>query len=172
MEVRTIECVIRALNEAGVRYLVIGGLAVLAHGYVRFTADIDLVIDLQPENLHKALAVFQDLGYRPLAPVALEEFADPDIRQQWIDEKQMKVFTIFSSIYRDANLDLMVQSPFADDEAFNRSVAFEIAPGIAAQVVSLDDLIRMKAAAARPKDLLDLEYLHKLKEIAGDDGPS
>jgi hypothetical protein len=172
MEVRTIERVIRALNEARVRYLVVGGLAVLAHGYVRFTADMDLVIDLRAENLHKALAVFHDLGYRPLAPVALEEFADPDIRQQWIDEKQMRVFTIFSSIDRDANLDLLVQSPFADDAAFDRSVAFEIAPGIAAPVVGLEDLIRMKAAAARPKDLLDLEYLHKLKEMAGDDAPS
>ena len=43
MEKRSVEAIIRALNAASARYLVAGGLAVVAHGYVRFTADVDLI---------------------------------------------------------------------------------------------------------------------------------
>ena len=53
MEVRSIEAIARALNEANIRYLVVGGLAVNAHGYERFTHDLDLVIGLEPDNIAK-----------------------------------------------------------------------------------------------------------------------
>jgi hypothetical protein len=43
MEVRSIETIVKALNEAGVQYLIVGGLAVNAHGFVRLTRDVDLV---------------------------------------------------------------------------------------------------------------------------------
>lgn len=44
MEVRSVEAIVRALNDASVQYLIVGGLAVNAHGYERFTKDVDLVI--------------------------------------------------------------------------------------------------------------------------------
>jgi predicted nucleotidyltransferase len=56
MEVRSIEAVIRALNDAGVRYLIAGGLAVIAHGYTRSTQDMDLILDLGEDNLSRAVA--------------------------------------------------------------------------------------------------------------------
>jgi len=45
MTIRSLETIVRALDGARVRYLIVGGLAVVAHGYVRFTADVDLVLD-------------------------------------------------------------------------------------------------------------------------------
>ncbi len=45
MEVRSIEAIVRSLNDAGVRYLIAGGLAVIAHGYTRVTQDVDLILD-------------------------------------------------------------------------------------------------------------------------------
>ena len=45
MVVRSLEVIFLALNNAGVRYLVAGGLAVVAHGFVRFTNDVDLIVD-------------------------------------------------------------------------------------------------------------------------------
>ena len=80
MEVRSIEAVIRALNDAGVRYLIAGGVAVVAHGYVRFTADLDLILDLSEDNLRRAVPALASLGYRPLVPVAFEAFIDADTR--------------------------------------------------------------------------------------------
>ncbi len=50
MKVDDIRTILRALNDADVRYLIVGGLAVVAHGYVRFTQDIDLVIQLEREK--------------------------------------------------------------------------------------------------------------------------
>ena len=56
MEKRSVEAIVGALNHANVRYLVVGGLAVVAHGYVRFTADIDLILDLDAANVSQAIA--------------------------------------------------------------------------------------------------------------------
>ena len=54
MEISGAEAVFDALNRADVAYLVVGGLAVNAHGYVRMTMDIGLVIALDQENIMKA----------------------------------------------------------------------------------------------------------------------
>ena len=59
MEVRSIETIVRALNAAKAQYLIVGGLAVNAHGYERLTVDVDLVIGLQRENIMRALRALQ-----------------------------------------------------------------------------------------------------------------
>ena len=56
MKLASFEAIVRALNDAGVRYLVAGGLAVNAHGYLRFTKEADLVLDLTRNNAERALA--------------------------------------------------------------------------------------------------------------------
>jgi hypothetical protein len=63
MKLKSIEKIFKKLNENEVRYLVAGGLAVVAHGYVRFTADIDLILDMTVKNLKRAVKVFNTLGY-------------------------------------------------------------------------------------------------------------
>lgn len=64
------ERALQALNSAGVRYLVVGGVAVVLHGHLRTTADLDLVVQLERENVLKAVRALAGLGYRPRAPVA------------------------------------------------------------------------------------------------------
>ena len=62
-EVEDVARIARALNDAEARYLLIGGFAVIAHGYERATKDIDLLIDDSPDNVarvKKALAVLAD----------------------------------------------------------------------------------------------------------------
>ena len=76
MRLASFEALARALEEAGVRYLVAGGLAIAAHGYLRFTKDADLVIQPAPENIHRTFAALGSLGYRPSVPVMAEQFAD------------------------------------------------------------------------------------------------
>jgi uncharacterized protein (DUF1330 family) len=70
-----IERVLAALERAGVRYLVVGGVAVVLHGFLRTTADLDLVIQLDPANVRRALDALTDLGYQPRAPVPAESEA-------------------------------------------------------------------------------------------------
>jgi predicted nucleotidyltransferase len=162
MEQRSIEAVIRALNTAGVRYLVAGGLAVVAHGYVRFTADLDLILDLEPENVHRALAALADLGYQPRAPVELSEFADPAARAAWIREKAMAVFSLYSPEHAATEVDLFAEVPLDFPRAYASGARMEIAPEISATFVSLDDLIALKQRAGRPQDLQDIEQLKGL----------
>ena len=66
MKVASLEAIFRALQEAEARYLVVGGLAVVAHGYIRMTKDLDLLLDLSSESLKRSLTVLQGLGYRPI----------------------------------------------------------------------------------------------------------
>jgi hypothetical protein len=56
MKLASFEAIIRALNQAGVRYIVVGGLAVIAHGFGRTTYDVDLVIELNPSNIKRLFA--------------------------------------------------------------------------------------------------------------------
>ena len=62
-----LEKIFAALNAAGVRYLVVGGLAVLAHGYLRVTRDLDLVIALDGSNPQRSLELFASFGYRRMS---------------------------------------------------------------------------------------------------------
>ena len=55
MEVRSVEAIVKALNGAKVKYLIVGGVAVVAHGYERLTKDLDLVIGLERENIIRGL---------------------------------------------------------------------------------------------------------------------
>jgi len=163
MEVRSIEVVIRALNDAGVRYLIVGGLAVMAHGYTRATKDMDLVLDLSEQNLRRAMTVLAGLGYRPTVPVAMELFADPQIRKQWVAEKGMLVFNLFSDAHETVEIDLFVEEPFDFAKAYASAVRDDVVPGVAGIFVGLDDLLFLKRQAGRPRDLIDIEKLETLR---------
>ena len=62
-----------ALNEAGVDYVVVGGMAVVLHGYLRATADLDLVIGLSAENCTRAVNALTRAGFQPRLPVPIME---------------------------------------------------------------------------------------------------
>ena len=170
MEVRSIEAIVRALNDAGVRYLIVGGLAVMAHGYTRATKDMDLVLDLGEENLRRAMTALMLLGYRPTVPVAMELFADPRIRKQWIAEKGMLVFNLFSDAHETVEIDLFVEEPFDFEKAYASAVRDDVVPGLAATFVSLEGLLFLKRQAGRPRDLIDVEKLEAVRGGRSDDG--
>ena len=91
MRVSSVEAVFRSLNSGGVKYLVVGGLAVNAHGYGRVTFGIDLVVALERENVKRVFQALADLEFRPLAPVSAVDFSDRDIRDRLRREKGMMV---------------------------------------------------------------------------------
>ena len=161
--VGAIEAVLAALNAAGVRYLVVGGVAVVLHGHLRTTADLDLVVQLSPDNALRAVRSLATLGYRPRAPVSAEKFADAVTRESWLREKGLTVFGLWSERYPGLEVDLFVAEPFDFDEAYARAVTVRL-ESTNATVVALADLIALKQAAGRPVDLADLEALGGLAE--------
>jgi hypothetical protein len=96
VKLKSLEAIFLALQEADARYLVVGGVAVIAHGYVRLTEDLDLVLDLSSDSLRRALTALQSLGYRPIIPVPLLDFADAELRKDWTENRNMKVFNLIS----------------------------------------------------------------------------
>jgi predicted nucleotidyltransferase len=168
MEKRSIESLFQSLNEHKVRYLVVGGLAVVAHGYVRFTADVDLVLALDEENILQAITALETLGYRPRAPVAFAEFADPAARQRWIDEKGLTVFSLFSPAHPTTEVDLFVESPLDFALAMGRAARRPVAAGVEAAFCGLEDLLELKRRAGRPRDLDDIRQLTAIRQGTSD----
>jgi len=160
------EQVLAALNAEQVRYLVVGGVAVVLHGHLRTTADLDLVVSLVPDNVRRALAALGGLGFRPRAPVRAEDFADPAARAGWAGEKGMTVFSLWSAQVPGIEVDLFVREPFDFEQAFGRAVRVTL-DTTSAMVASLEDLVAMKRAAGRPLDLADVAAL---EAIAGKGG--
>lgn len=169
MEKRSVEAIVAALNGANVRYLIAGGLAVVAHGYVRFTADIDLIVDFDAANVKRALAALARLGYRPRAPVGLDEFADPAVRAQWKREKGLTVFSLFSDEHAATEVDLFVEPPLDFEQAHQAAARMEVAPGIPATFIGLSDLVRLKQKAGRAQDLLDIDRLKAVRKENDDE---
>ena len=155
--------VFRALEESGARYLVVGGVAVVLHGYPRFTADLDLVIALEPENTQRAIEALQRLGFQPRAPVPLTAFADPDQRKSWIEDKDLVVLSLWSPQMPLTEIDLFVREPFPFDETFARAARIDLGE-VSVSIASIDDLISLKRAAGRPKDIDDIKALESLRD--------
>ncbi len=157
------ERVFRALEAAKVRYLVVGGVAVVLHGHLRFTADLDLVVQLEETNVRNAITALQALGFNPRAPVDPMELADATTRRSWIRDKGLTVFSLWSVEMPGTEVDLFVEEPFDFDDADTRAISADLG-GIVVRVVGRDDLIAMKRAVGRPKDLEDAAVLTSLSE--------
>jgi len=170
MERSSLEALFGALERAGARYLVVGGLAVLAHGFLRMTLDVDIVLDLEPPHPGPALEAFRELDLRPLVPVRLEEFASTQARKSWIRDKHARVFQLWSERFPTLRVDLFLEPPFDFDAAHRRRHRAAIAPGLEVAFVGLDDLLAMKRAAGRPQDLADLDRLERIRRAAREGG--
>ena len=152
----------RSLNQEGVRYVVVGGLAVVLHGHPRMTADIDLVVDLEPSAARLAIQTLTRMGLRPRVPVEAEAFADPSQRSSWIEERGMTVFNLYDPHDPLRSVDLFVETPIPFDQLWRRSELVGL-PGGDVRVASLEDLIAMKRKAGRPLDIADIEALETLR---------
>lgn len=150
-----------ALERAGARYVVVGGLAVILHGHLRGTADIDLVIELSPENCTKALDALAGVGLRPRLPVDMMQFADPEIRRDWVENRNMMVFQLWDPERPGRSVDVFVREPFAFDDLWSKSLVREI-QGAHVRIASIEHLIAMKRVAGRPRDLDDIAALEQI----------
>ncbi len=141
-----IESLLRSLNEHSVEYVLIGATAFPVHGYARASLHVDVFIRASPENARRTHAALTAFGY-DLSSVTEEELLTKKVLiRQYLVETDIHPFA------RGVTF----------DEVWNRRVEDRIGQTPAA-FASLDDLIRMKEAAGRPKDLEDLRVLRKLR---------
>jgi len=158
-----LETIVRAFNEANIPFIVVGGLAVVAHGYGRQTQDLHLVIRLDPESIRNAFAALATLGYGPRVPVTAEGLADPKQRARWIAEKGMTVLNFHSDLHRGTPVDVFVTEPFEFAAEYEAALIQEVAPEVPVRIVQLQTLLRLKQEAGRPQDLADIAELRLLR---------
>ena len=145
--------VAEALEARGVRYAVVGGVAVNLHGIPRLTYDLDIVVERDAFQLAQCRAALEALGLRCRLPLALESLASETV------EALRVTFTDPLDPLRE--VDVLVDTPIAVNELIERSRRLE-SKVVSLQVVSLADLVALKRAAARPQDLADLAHLERL----------
>jgi hypothetical protein len=159
---------LRALNEAGVRFVVVGGVAVVLHGHPRLTADLDLVLDLASDNVLAALRALDAQGLTPRLPVPSEQFADPQIRERWRRERNLTVFSLHDPADPRREVDLFAEAPVAFEELWNASQVV-VAGDVPIRIAGLAHLIAMKREAGRPQDLADIVALEAMRDDSADD---
>jgi predicted nucleotidyltransferase len=141
----------RALNEAGARYILIGGFAVIAHGGARTTKDIDLLVDSSPENIKRVKQALQILEDR-----AVDQVADTDVAR----------YTVVR-VADEVVVDLMALACGIDYANAAADAVMITIDGVAVTVASPATLIRTKNTM-RPSDAADRQYLEEL--IRAQDG--
>lgn len=149
--------ILQALVDAGVDFVLIGGLAAQVHGSPSLTRDVDVCFGLDGGNLDR-LAVALD------ALVAIRRDLPADVHAP-IDARALRAGDVFTLRTRYGDLDLLAHpDPGLDYESLaDRSITAEIL-GVPVRVASLSDLMAMKRAAGRPKDRIELEILGALRE--------
>lgn len=143
----TLRPLFASLSSHEVEYLVIGGVAAIAHGVPRLTLDLDILIRPTRENADSLLKALEDAGLGTAALTTAEEILANEV-------------IIFKDRMR---VDVQTRTPGIDfDVATARRVTIEV-EGVAVHLVSLDDLIASKKEAGRPKDLEDVKALELLR---------
>ena len=160
----------RALNASGTRYVVVGGVATVLHGYARLTADVDLILDLERKAAARAMRALSALGLRPRVPVDPEDFADERIRRGWVREKGMRVFSLFKPDDALLSVDVFAEHPVNFEGLYERAEVCDLGD-VPVRIASIPDLIHLKRLADRPRDREDVEKLEailRLKDGHGD----
>ncbi len=142
------EGLLKLLKEHKVEFVVIGATAFPVHGYARATLDIDIFIRPTPENASRTYEALKKFGY---------DVTDIKIEDLLKKKLLIRQYAVETDIH-----------PFVTGISFERVWQNKVKAKFGNTFVyfaSLDDLIRMKQAAARPKDMEDLKYLKKVREL-------
>lgn len=135
---------IESLNANGVRYLVVGGYAVAIHGYPRYTKDIDVWIDSNPENAARLIKAIEQFGFGSLG-LKETDFLDADqVVQLGYPPNRIDIISTLAGVEFEVCYQCKVQLLIDD---------------VMVHLIDLENLKRNKKAVGRLQDLADLENL-------------
>jgi hypothetical protein len=143
--------ILQTFNEYQVDYLLIGGYAVIIHGYDRSTGDMDIWLRPDNSNKTKIMKAFNALGYDAEGLNELSSYNFEEIVMFFLGIEPYKVDFI--------NKISLVNF----DTAYIDKVYYEIDDDLKIPVISLNDLVLSKMNTGRLKDAADIEELQKIK---------
>lgn len=153
---------IKLLSDGDVDYVLVGGLAVALHGYVRTTMDVDVVLAMNPDNLNRFISSANKAGLHPAIPVPIESLTRPELLDQWHREKNLLAFSLRSADAQSTVIDILIRPSVAFDALRRDAVTINVGPH-AIPVASIEHLIALKTGTGRHKDEIDIEELEKIK---------
>lgn len=141
---------LKALNDNDVKYIMVGGLAVVLHGHARVTGDMDIWVECSADNYKKLVRAFQQF-HMPVFDMTLEKFLH-------VNEND-----VFSFGRNPVGIDIMTAVKGLNfDEAYILSSIFND-DGLPIRLIHINQLIQAKKAAGRLKDLDDIKQLQRKK---------
>jgi hypothetical protein len=144
----TIREILHAFAAHNVEFVIVGGYAVVFHGYDRFTGDIDLFIHPTPENAGSIIRAFESLG-----------FTHSDLTVEGLTHAG----SVFRFGNRPEQTELLLQVKGTTwDEAWRSAIERPLM-GVSVRFLDLESLINTKAAAGRPGDIEDIERLRQIQ---------
>src|SRR5258708_98766 len=154
--------ILRTLNEHGVRYVLIGGLAAIMWGSDYITKDIDVCYARDEENLRALVRALRSLDAHLRGwPKGVPEF---------IDERAFRLGDTMTFVTKFGDLDCLGTPAGTDgySELAAQASSMTVDENVTFLVASIDHIIHMKRTAGRPKDLSEVENLKVLKEMRRD----
>ncbi|MBI4041894.1 MAG: hypothetical protein HY391_00295 [Deltaproteobacteria bacterium] len=153
--------VLRAFSSSQIRYAIVGGFAVVAHGAMRLTMDLDLAITLNTHDLKKAWEILKQLDFKIQQPVLKSDFVNPTRLKQIAQEKHARALTFYHAKQPYLVIDLMIDE---NAELKDEEIVEMFFLGVRCPIITLKKLIELKAKSDREKDLADARSLRKIKK--------
>jgi len=142
---------LKILNDYSVRYLIVGGYAVMYYAEPRFTKDIDIWVEPTRANAKKIWKTLAEFG-APLEQVTEDDFWNKDLVYQiGVAPNRIDIMMDIPAVQFNDAWKNRIKSHYGDIPIF---------------IISLDDLIKAKEDAGRDQDLLDLKHLKAVKKRA------
>ena len=143
------------LARAEVRYVLVGGGAVLLHGHPRVTNDLDILIEASEENARRLLGALATWGEGAGVALSIEELSTPQMGSlRIVEEFGLDVFTLMRARALDHNF------VYADLAVDARELT--LSNGVKVMYASIDRLLDLKADTGRPKDISDMAILTEI----------
>jgi hypothetical protein len=151
------------LADAGVEFVVGGGVACVLHGVERVTLDLDIAVQMNAPNLDRLVNAVEKLKLQPRVPVSLADIGDPEFVRSMVIGKGALVFSLTDFANPLRHLDIFL-SPALSFERLSEGANWLEIGGTKVRVASKELLIKIKneIKPLRPKDLLDVQELSRL----------
>lgn len=141
---------LQLLNETGVKYLIIGGQAVIVYSEPRYTKDLDIWVEASKQNATKLVKALAKFG-APRDAISVEDFVKPG--------------TMFIFGLEPNRVDILTSVKGRSFKVAYKDKTLITIGKLKVPLVSLRDLIKIKRSTARPQDLLDLEKLLRAQRV-------
>lgn len=157
------EEIFKGFQKANVKYVLVGGMAVNLFGALRATADVDIIVALEAENLKAIISVLKKRGYRLKQPVDILSLADKRRREDLIKNKHLKALNFYKQGSVE-EIDIIVDTPVSYQKAATNSS--NVKCGLTkVPLISMADLIKMKKYSNRQIDKTDIDLLNTIKRF-------